>query len=132
MLTCENLGAFLAVYIAKVCITVQAGGTTIVREGHGSGEGRAASPGEAHDTALKAAETDATKRRPIGLELYRKDKNAALASLSTLRSTAVESPPTQPRYGELAARERSPLVAIHRRPTPAGSGKSQGMRCGNP
>lgn len=100
--------------------------------GHGSGEGRAASPGEAHDTALKAAETDATKRRPFGLELYRKDKNAALASLSTLRSTAVESPPTQPRYGELAARERSPLVAIHRRPTPAGSGKSQGMRCGNP
>ncbi|MGA7344745.1 MAG: hypothetical protein WA439_01100, partial [Pseudolabrys sp.] len=61
--------------------------------------GRAASPGEAHDTALKAAETDATKRRPFGLELYRKDKNAALASLSTLRSTAVESPPTQPRYG---------------------------------
>jgi hypothetical protein len=99
VLTCENLGAFLAVYIAKVCITVQAGGTTIVREGHGSGEGRAASPGEAHDTALKAAETDATKRRPFGLELYRKDKNAALASSSTLRSTAVESPPTQPRYG---------------------------------
>jgi hypothetical protein len=33
VLTCENLGAFLAVYIAKVCITVQAGGTTIVREG---------------------------------------------------------------------------------------------------
>ncbi|MGC1973217.1 MAG: hypothetical protein WA712_18095, partial [Pseudolabrys sp.] len=55
VLTCENLGAFLAFYIAKVCITVQAGGTTIVREGHGSGEGRAASPGEAHDTALKAA-----------------------------------------------------------------------------
>ena len=81
--------------------------------GHGSGEGRAASPGEAHDTALKAAETDATKRRPFGLELYRKDKNAALASLSTLRSTAVESPPTQPRYGELAQlRERSPLVAL--------------------
>lgn len=53
--------------------------------GHGSGEGRAASPGEAHDTALKAAETDATKRRPFGLELYRKDKNAALASLSTLK-----------------------------------------------
>ena len=34
----------------------------IIREGHGSGEGRANSPGEVHDTALKAAETDATKR----------------------------------------------------------------------
>ena len=51
----------------------------IIREGHGSGEGRANSPGEVHDTALKAAETDATKRalatfgKPFGLELYRKD-----------------------------------------------------------
>ena len=67
-----------AVYIAKVRITVQADGTTIVREGHGSGEGRGTSPGEVHDIALKAAETDATKRafatfgKPFGLELYRK------------------------------------------------------------
>ena len=58
----ENRGSFLAVYIAKVRITVQADGATIVREGHGSGEGRGTSPGEVHDIALKAAETDATKR----------------------------------------------------------------------
>ena len=76
----ENRGSFLAVYVAKVRITVQADGATIVREGHGSGEGRGASPGEVHDIALKAAETDATKRalatfgKPFGLELYRKDK----------------------------------------------------------
>ena len=44
VLTRENRGAFLAVYIAKVRITVQADGTTIVREGHGSGEGRGTSP----------------------------------------------------------------------------------------
>ena len=75
----ENRGAFLAVYTAKVRITVEADGTKIIREGHGSGEGRANSPGEVHDTALKAAETDATKRalatfgKPFGLELYRKD-----------------------------------------------------------
>src|SRR5262245_15952169 len=58
----ENRGSFLAIYVAKVRITVQADGTTIVREGHGSGEGRGTSPGEVHDTALKAAETDATQR----------------------------------------------------------------------
>jgi Rad52/22 family double-strand break repair protein len=75
----ENRGAFLAVYTAKVRITVEADGMKIIREGHGSGEGRAASPGEVHDTAFKAAETDATKRalatfgKPFGLELYRKD-----------------------------------------------------------
>ena len=58
----ENRGAFTAVYIAKVRITVTANDCAIVREGHGSGEGRGTSPGEVHDIALKAAETDATKR----------------------------------------------------------------------
>ena len=76
VLSRENRGAFLAVYTAKVRITVEADGMKIIREGHGSGEGRASSPGEVHDTALKAAETDATKRalatfgRPFGLELF--------------------------------------------------------------
>src|SRR5262245_51962973 len=61
---------------ARVRISVQADGITIIREGHGTGEGRGASPGEVHDTALKAAETDATKRalatfgKPFGLALY--------------------------------------------------------------
>jgi hypothetical protein len=100
----ENRGSFLAVYIAKVRITVLAEGTTIVREGHGSGEGRGASPGEVHDIALKAAETDATKRalatfgKPFGLELYRKDKNTNLQSLPALKP-ATAGPPTQPRFG---------------------------------
>jgi hypothetical protein len=73
----ENRGSFLAVYLARVRLTVHADGATIVREGHGTGEGRGASPGEVHDIALKAAETDATKRalatfgKPFGLELYR-------------------------------------------------------------
>ena len=40
----ENRGSFLAVYVAKVRITVHADGATIVREGHGSGEGRGTSP----------------------------------------------------------------------------------------
>ncbi len=105
VLTRENRGTFLAIYLAKVRITVQADGATIVREGHGTGEGRGTSPGEVHDTALKAAETDATKRalatfgRPFGLELYRKDKNAVSASSPIVRSIPVESAPTQPRVG---------------------------------
>src|SRR5262245_40811853 len=76
----EIRGTFVAVYVAKVRITVQAGGTTVVREGHGSGEGRGSSPGEVHDISLKAAETDATKRafatfgKPFGLELYRQSR----------------------------------------------------------
>jgi hypothetical protein len=60
-----------------VRVTVQADGSTIIREGYGTGDGRGTSPGEVHDIALKAAETDATKRalatfgKPFGLELYR-------------------------------------------------------------
>ena len=78
----ENRGTFLAVYIARVRVTVHADGATIIREGHGSGEGHGASPGEVHDIALKAAETDATKRalatfgKPFGLELYRNGRAA--------------------------------------------------------
>ena len=100
----ENRGTFLAVYIARVRITVHAEGTTIVREGHGSGEGRGDSPGEVHDIALKAAETDATKRalatfgKPFGLELYRKDKKGILEHLPTLQPTSAGSP-AQPRVG---------------------------------
>ena len=88
----ENRGNFLAIYIARVRITVHAHGAAVVREGHGSGEGRGTSPGETHDTAVKAAETDATKRalatfgKPFGLELYRNG-----------RATAAEKPsPAQP------------------------------------
>src|SRR6516164_5758773 len=52
----------------------------LTREGHGSGEGRGTSPGEVNDIALKAAETDATKRafatfgKPFGLELYKQSR----------------------------------------------------------
>lgn len=87
----ENRGAFHAVYTARVRITVQADGSTIIREGHGTGEGRGSSPGEVHDLALKAAETDATKRalatfgRPFGLALYGSAKSSkALKSPSNV------------------------------------------------
>jgi hypothetical protein len=76
----ENRGSFVAIYTAKVRVTVHADGLTLIREGHGASETRGDSLGEVHDIALKAAETDATKRalatfgRPFGLELYRSAK----------------------------------------------------------
>lgn len=62
--------------MAKVRIAVRAGTITITREGCGCSEARARTPGQAHELALKAAETDATKRalatfgNPFGLALY--------------------------------------------------------------
>ncbi len=94
VLSRENRGYFTAVYTAKVRLTIQANGATIVREGHGTGEGRGEFPGEVHDTALKAAETDATKRalatfgRPFGLELYRGSHPAKRQGAQQVRPAA--------------------------------------------
>ena len=69
-------GQHAAAYLARVRIRVRAGEAVIVRDGSGAGEGRGATPGEAHENGLKAAETDATKRalstfgNPFGLALY--------------------------------------------------------------
>jgi hypothetical protein len=59
-----------------VRITVRAADTIVVREGCGSGEAKAFTLGQAHELALKSAETDATKRalasfgNRFGLALY--------------------------------------------------------------
>jgi DNA recombination protein Rad52 len=98
----ENRGSFLAVYIARVRITVHTEGSTTIREGHGTGEGRGSSPGEVHDIALKSAETDATKRalatfgRPFGLALYGHGKAV----------TSVKSPSHEPQTSDPDAQHR--------------------------
>ncbi|MGB6910013.1 MAG: Rad52/Rad22 family DNA repair protein [Methyloceanibacter sp.] len=70
-----------AAYTAKVRVSVRAGDITIVREGSGSSEAKGPTPGQAHELALKGAETDATKRalatfgNPFGLALYDREHN---------------------------------------------------------
>jgi hypothetical protein len=72
----SSAGYHEAAYLAKVRISVRAGEAVIVREGSGTGEGKAPTTGQAHELALKGAETDATKRalatfgNPFGLALY--------------------------------------------------------------
>ena len=71
---------YFAAYTARVRISVRAGDIVIVREGCGTGEAKAITPGQAHEIALKTAETDATKRalttfgNPFGLALYDSEK----------------------------------------------------------
>lgn len=66
-------------YTARVRVTVYAGDKVIVREGGGAGHGIDVDLGQAHESALKEAETDAEKRalktfgNPFGQALY--DKN---------------------------------------------------------
>ena len=67
-------------YLARVRIVVRAQAHVVVREGSGFGSASRLDPGEAHDIALKSAETDATKRalatfgNRFGLALYDKDQ----------------------------------------------------------
>ena len=82
VLSRESKGSFHTVYIAKVRITVRSDKHMVVRDGYGTGEAHGASAGEAHDKAIKTAETDATKRalatfgKPFGLALYRTSRRA--------------------------------------------------------
>ena len=96
VLSRERNGTFLAVYVARVRITARAGRASTIREGHGTGEGRGSSPGEVHDIALKAAETDATKRalstfgKPFGLALYAKRKTPSAAKAAAPEAQPVD------------------------------------------
>jgi DNA recombination protein Rad52 len=72
-------GQVVCLYSTQVRISVRAGDTIVIRDGVGTGFGRASSPEGAHEMAMKAAETDATKRalatfgNPFGLALYDKE-----------------------------------------------------------
>ena len=91
---------YAAAYLTRVKITVRAGEQVIQREGLGSGEALAATAGQAHERASKAAETDATKRalstfgNSFGLSLYR-DKTEAPQPKKSRSSIAKTAAPTK-------------------------------------
>ena len=124
-------GQTVCFYTAKVRITVTAGGATIVRDGIGTGTGRAAAPEVAHEIAMKAAETDATKRalatfgNPFGLALYDKDK------LQVTRSRRRASEKSSQRSAsETAAAPASLRARAPRRRPPALRDGAAVYRCG--
>ncbi len=101
-------------YTARVRVTVTAGGLTpLVREGSGAGHGIDVDLGQAHESALKEAETDAMKRalmtfgNPFGLALYDKRQREVTSS------PAPERPTAQPRQAQPAPQhqERSATAA---------------------
>jgi len=76
IMTSRERNQHACIYLAKVRVRVRANGTLIVRDGTGTGSGQGPTPAEAHDLALKTAETDAMKRalatfgNAFGLALY--------------------------------------------------------------
>jgi hypothetical protein len=85
-------------YTARVRVTVTAGGLPpLIREGSGAGHGIDVDLGQAHESALKEAETDAMKRalmtfgNPFGLALY--DKAQRQVSSAAGQGDGAQRPP---------------------------------------
>jgi hypothetical protein len=111
----ETRGTYTAIYAAKVRVTVRTEGSVVVREGHGTGEGQGTSAAEVQDRALKAAETDATKRalatfgKAFGLALYAGDRWKA------------ERPRTGETHRQQKARPASPGIPAQQTSPPSAS-----------
>jgi DNA recombination protein Rad52 len=75
-------GTYTCGYLARVRVRVRAGTTQIIREGTGWGAASTRTLSDAHERALKSAETDATKRalatfgNQFGLCLYERTAGA--------------------------------------------------------
>ena len=127
-------GRYCASYIAQIRIRVRAGDKVIVREGSGTGESSASSPGQAHEFAAKAAETDATKRalmtfgNPFGLSLYAGTAEArGKTAKGGMLAPSEQAPTGTPRTGQ------APQSATHEITFPAPeAGASEGDAANTP
>ena len=103
-------------YVARVRVRVRANATTILREGTGFGQATAATQGDAHERALKAAETDATKRALVtfggrfGLMLYDKEQRPETRRRAFTPDLGVVRESNKPTAGDTALDGRMPLV----------------------
>jgi hypothetical protein len=90
-------------YTARVRVTVTAGGLApLIREGSGAGHGIDVDLGQAHESALKEAETDAMKRalmtfgNPFGLALYDKAQRQVSSTAGPGKSSGEATGPQRP------------------------------------
>ena len=86
----DNRPGWGVTYTARVRISVSTTGQpTLIREGSGAGHGIDVDLGQAHESALKEAETDAMKRalmtfgNPFGLALYDKHQREVTGAVET-------------------------------------------------
>lgn len=114
---------FGAAYITRVRISVRAGEATIVREGLGAAEAIAPTPGQAHEKAIKASETDATKRalttfgNCFGLFLYLGNKESARNAAPQHHEAADKSvTPHRESGGQKILKLPAPVEAVPRVP----------------
>jgi DNA recombination protein Rad52 len=107
----DNRPGWGVTYTARVRISISTAGLpALIREGSGAGHGIDVDLGQAHESALKEAETDAMKRalmtfgNPFGLALYDKQQREVTSSAGESSTP----PPTSASNG---------TRSIHRRPS---------------
>jgi DNA recombination protein Rad52 len=106
----SNRAGWGVTYTARVRIRVG----EVIREGSGAGHGIDADLGQAHESALKEAETDAMKRalmtfgNPFGLALYDKQQREVTSS-ATPKPVPNDNPNRRP--AEVAPRRESQSTA---------------------
>lgn len=107
-------------YLAKVRVTVG----DVVREGIGYGSGIAKDLGDAFESAIKEAETDAMKRalmtfgNPFGLALYDKEQTNVTAWQGPLGKTALKAEFHKAQSEVEAVKDEETLNGIMRRVKP--------------
>jgi DNA recombination protein Rad52 len=95
----SNRAGWGVTYTARVRICVGADAASqVIREGSGAGHGIDADLGQAHESALKEAETDAMKRalmtfgNPFGLALYDKQQREVTSSTAPMSARHAPAP----------------------------------------
>jgi hypothetical protein len=111
-------------YTARVRITVgEATGSPLIREGCGSGHGIDTDLGQAHESALKEAETDAMKRalmtfgNPFGLALYDKQQREVTGGAPGGGDSSSSGQASRPRSTPLRVVPTTSAPALHRAPS---------------
>ncbi|TVS07847.1 MAG: hypothetical protein EA413_00265 [Cyanobium sp. PLM2.Bin73] len=113
----------------RITITTPSGEPALIREGCGAGHGIDVDLGQAHESALKEAETDAMKRalmtfgNPFGLALYDKQQRE-------VTSTATAAAGEQGRRGPAPAGHQSVVRSIQGRRPHSRSAQGQGSQQG--
>jgi DNA recombination protein Rad52 len=109
-------------YTARVRITIGEGSTgQLIREGCGAGHGIDTDLGQAHESALKEAETDAMKRalmtfgNPFGLALYDKRQREVTGAAAACGARPTNQPAARPTALRVVPTASAP--AQHRAPS---------------
>jgi DNA recombination protein Rad52 len=118
----DNRPGWGVTYTARVRISVStAGQPALIREGCGAGHGIDTDLGQAHESALKEAETDAMKRalmtfgNPFGLALYDKQHREVTGAAAGGGARPANQPATRPTALRVVPTASAP--AQHRAPS---------------